>query len=513
MTGRQTVAVLDFGSQYTKVIARRIRDLHVYSEILPSSTSAEALATESIAAIILSGGPASVFIEKAPKLDPRILELNKPVLGICYGLQTLLHLNGGKVSSHRQGEYGSAMLSLTKPDDLFQGLPERIPVWMSHGDRVEELPPEWEALGRSENGIIAAVRHRKHPFFGTQFHPEVQHTPDGGTILANFLFDIAGCRPDWTPTNYQEELTERILREVGSARVLCALSGGVDSTVVGTLLTRILGDQVVCIFIDHGLLRKNEAGQVETSLGSALGLNIKVSNYTERFITALKGIENPEEKRKIIGNEFIRTFEEVAASEGPFGFLAQGTLYPDIIESGGVAGTAQTIKSHHNVGGLPAKLNFKLLEPLRDLFKDEVRSLGRELGIPEDILQRHPFPGPGLAVRIVGEVTDERLHLLREADWIYQEILRETGEYQRIWQAFAVLIPVKTVGVMGDQRTYEYLLALRAVTSTDGMTADWYRMPSEVLSLCANRIINEVRGINRVVYDVSSKPPSTIEWE
>ncbi len=513
MSTRQTVAILDFGSQYTKVIARRVREQQVYSEIMAPGTSAAELAGEHIEAIILSGGPASVFGDQAPNLDPAILELDKPILGICYGLHTLLHITGGRIISQGTREYGPAQLVLQEKDGLFQGLPECIPVWMSHGDRVEDVSEQWEVLGRSDNGMIAAVRHRERPYFGIQFHPEVQHTPDGGRILSNFLFDIANCNQDWNASRQVADLTSHVRNTVGGDRVLCALSGGVDSSVLATLLTRALGDQVSCVFIDHGLLRQNEAEQVIGFLKGELDLDVQLHNYSERFLSTLKGVTDPEQKRKIIGHEFIRAFEEVATGLGSVKYLAQGTLYPDVIESGVGVGDTQTIKSHHNVGGLPDKMNFELLEPLRELFKDEVRNLGKKLGLPTKIIGRHPFPGPGLAVRILGEITRERLEILRAADQIYMEILKESGQYDHIWQAFAVLVPVKTVGVMGDLRSYDNLLALRAVTSSDGMTADWYRMPPEVLSRCSNRITNEVRGINRVVYDITSKPPGTIEWE
>ncbi len=513
LTDRKRVVILDFGSQYTKVIARRIREHQVYSEVISHKATAAQLDNENVEAIILSGGPNSVFGKDAPQLDPDILKLGKPILGICYGLFSLLHHTGGKISPGNQGEYGPGTLSINGGGPLFDGLSGDIPVWMSHGDKVDDLTDEWILTGVSENGIVAAVQHKSLPFYGTQFHPEVQHTPDGGTILSNFLFKISNCVPDWTASHQVELLSKRIREQVGDRRVICGLSGGVDSSVVATLLTRVLGDQVDCVFIDHGLLRKNEGEQVKKFLADDLGLHVHLYDCSEQFLGKLAGVVDPEQKRKIIGAEFIEAFKASMKDLGDADFLAQGTLYPDVIESGDIAGVSHTIKSHHNVGGLPEELGLELVEPVRELFKDEVRALGRELGMPERVIMRHPFPGPGLAVRIIGDVTMERADILREADAIYQEVLRETGEYHKIWQAFAVLVPVKTVGVMGDQRTYENLLALRAVTSTDGMTADWYRMPNDVLATISNRIINEVSGINRVVYDISSKPPATIEWE
>ncbi|MDP6571007.1 MAG: glutamine-hydrolyzing GMP synthase [Candidatus Marinimicrobia bacterium] len=515
MHTHSTVAVLDFGSQYTQLIARRIREQNVYSEILPHTLSVDEIRRKKVEAIILSGGPSSVYAEGSPQLDEKILEEGIPVLGICYGLHLLIAHSGGMVQHKGQGEYGFSTIQSNGGSPLFQEVKNSTRVWMSHGDEIDSLGEGYEIIARSSNDIVAAIQHREKPIYGVQFHPEVAHTSEGKTIISNFLFKVANCSADWTAANFVSESVETIRQQVGEkGRVITGLSGGVDSSVVGTLLHRAIGERSTCVFIDHGLLRKDEASQVMGSLKDGLGLNIQKHDYAQNFLDGLKGVTDPERKRKIIGEKFIRAFEKAAGENESAEFLAQGTLYPDVIESGGSAlGPAVTIKSHHNVGGLPEDMEFELIEPIRDLFKDEVRKVGRELGLPEFVLQRHPFPGPGLAVRILGEITPEYLNILREADHIFIETLHKYKEYDNIWQAFAVLIPTKTVGVMGDSRTYENLIALRAVTSVDGMTADWYEIPPDLLNECATRIVNEVRGVNRVVYDITSKPPGTIEWE
>jgi GMP synthase (glutamine-hydrolysing) len=509
------VVVLDFGSQYTQLIARRIREQHVFSIILSHDASLEEVQIYAPRALILSGGPSSVMETSAPAFDLRLLDLELPILGICYGLQLLAHHYGGQVEATGHGEYGYAQLALVNEDPLFHSVSNGTQVWMSHMDRVVQVPEGWQVSAYSSNEVVAAMSLPESRRYATQFHPEVSHTVEGGTILRNFLFRIAGCEPTWTPGSFVQDQIRRIRERVGTERVLIGISGGVDSSVVAALMHRAIGDQVVAVLIDHGLLRKNEALQCLSTLRDGLGVNVQCHDEGEIFLQQLAGVVDPEQKRKIIGEQFIRSFERIAAEMGEIRFLAQGTLYPDVIESGTRqrGGPAAVIKSHHNVGGLPDNMQFELIEPLRDLFKDEVRNVGRELGLPETLIHRHPFPGPGLAVRIIGEVTPERLEILREADEIFLTILREENLYDEIWQAFTVLIPVKTVGVMGDQRTYENLVALRAVTSSDGMTADWFPFSPDVLSKIANRIVNSVKGVNRVVYDVTSKPPGTIEWE
>ena len=514
MSAHSWIAILDFGSQYSQLIARRVREQHVYSELMRFDTSAAKLRERRPAAIILSGGPSSVFEAGAPLCDPAIFELGIPVLGICYGMQLTAKMLGGAVKPGLVREYGRAGIDVGEPVPLFAGLPARLDVWMSHGDQVEKLPPGFTTLARTPPCPCAAMGDPQRKIFCLQFHPEVVHTPQGTEILRHFLFDVCGCAGDWKMSSFIEESVATIRRQVGKSHVICGLSGGVDSSVVAALLHRAIGSQVHCIFVDNGLLRAGEAVQVETTFRARLGMDLHVANAQERFLSALKGVTDPEIKRKTIGRVFIDVFAAEARKLTDCRFLAQGTLYPDVIESASpIGGPSATIKSHHNVGGLPPDLKFKLIEPVRELFKDEVRALGRELGLADELVDRQPFPGPGLAVRILGEVTHERVDLLQRADLRVQEEIRKLPNYRDIWQAFAVLLPVQSVGVMGDGRTYENACAIRVVHSLDGMTADWAHLPYETLATISNRIINEVRGINRVVFDISSKPPSTIEWE
>jgi GMP synthase (glutamine-hydrolysing) len=511
MSAGHGIVILDFGSQYTQLIARRVREHHVHSTIVPYHISPAELRKLNPAGVILSGGPSSVFEEGAPHSDPAVLSLGRPVLGICYGLQLISHQLGGKVRPAPNREYGRAHLEIKDGSRLFRAIPSPLPIWNSHGDEVLELPAGFRETGRT-GSAISAIEDVDRNIYALQFHPEVRHTAHGDEILANFLFDVCRLQPDWTPQSFIEDAIASMREQIGDAKALCALSGGVDSTVAAMLVHRAVGGRLHCIFVDNGLLRKNEFQTVSAML-RRLGLNVTGVSASARFLEKLKEVVDPEQKRRIIGNEFIRVFEEEASRLGRVEFLVQGTLYPDVIESVSVRGPSATIKTHHNVGGLPEKMQMRLVEPLRDLFKDEVRRVGADLGLDPEILNRQPFPGPGLAVRILGEVTPERLELLRGADEIVTEEIRAAALYDSIWQAFAILLPVRSVGVMGDQRTYGYTVALRAVHSEDGMTADWVRLPYEVLQVISNRIVNEIRGVSRVVYDISSKPPSTIEWE
>ena len=509
-----TVVILDFGSQFAQLIARRVRELNVYSELLPHDTPWAEIERRQPKAIILSGGPSSVYDTDAPRPDPAIWSGRIPVLGICYGLQLMAHELGGEVVPSAKREYGPASVQITSEDGLFRGIDREQPVWMSHGDSILRPPDGFVPTAQSDSTAFAGLADAERGLYGIQFHPEVAHTPRGKEILRNFVVDIAGAAPTWTPASFAETTVADIARRIGSGRAICALSGGVDSAVAAALVHRAIGDQLTCIYVDHGLMRKRESELLRTTFAEHLGMKLVMVDARDRFLRRLAGVEDPEQKRRIIGDEFIRVFEEEAQRLGEIDFLVQGTLYPDVIEST----TAETkaaakIKTHHNVGGLPADLRFSLVEPLRYLFKDEVRRVGTELGLPEAMVLRQPFPGPGLAIRIIGEVTAERLDTLREADWIVIDEIKAAGLYRSLWQSFAILTPVRSVGVMGDGRTYANVVAIRAVTSDDGMTADWARLPYEILARISSRIVNEVPGVNRVVYDISSKPPATIEWE
>ena len=511
-----TIIILDFGSQYGELIARRVRECQVYSEVKPHDISQEEISALKPKGIILSGGPASVYEKGAPLPDPKLWDLGIPILGICYGLQLMASQLGGKVVPDVGREYGKAELNIEDSKHLFAGLPSKMQCWMSHGDRVETIPPSFQILARTGKTQAAAIGSPEKRMYGLQFHPEVFHTPQGLDLIKNFLYMICDCKPTWTTESFIEHATQEIRETVGKERVLCALSGGVDSTTVSALVHQAVGDQLTCMFIDQGFMRREEPKRIADLFTKYFKINLVYVDASDHFFEKLEGVTDPEEKRHRIGNEFIRTFEKEAKKLGEIPFLAQGTLYPDVIESavpGKTATTAVRIKTHHNVGGLPKDISFKLIEPLKRLFKDEVRKLGQALGVPDEIVLRQPFPGPGLAIRIIGEVTRERVSILQHADWILMDEIKSAGLYQHLWQSFVVLLPIRTVGVMGDKRTYLNTVAIRAVTATDGMTADWARVPYDVLEKISSRIVNEVPEINRVVYDISSKPPATIEWE